>query len=100
MNAWLHVKRDARILRLYDRAEEALNEGLGLVKGQFQEVSAAVLALTQGNQARGSNEHVYLQKALNILDAERHSRSTRKLIKRPKSAATLLGELKMKKKKK
>ena len=52
----------------YDRAEGALNEGLGLVKCQFEETSAAVLALTQGNQARGSNEHVYLQEALNILD--------------------------------
>ena len=53
----------------YDRAELALNEGLGLVRCQFEETSLATLALTQGNQARGSNEHLYLQEVLNILDA-------------------------------
>ena len=40
----------------YDNAEAALNEGLGLVRCQFRETSLATLALTQGTQARGSNE--------------------------------------------
>ena len=52
----------------FDHAERVLNEGLGLVYGQFKEVSASVLALSQGNQARGSNEHAYLEEALTILD--------------------------------
>ena len=53
----------------YEKTEEALNEGLGLVSCQFQEVSTAVLALTQGNQARGTNEQAYLLEALTVLDA-------------------------------
>ena len=51
-----------------DRAERDLNEGLGLIKSQFTEVTTSVLALSQGNQARGSNEHAYFEQALNILD--------------------------------
>ena len=39
-----------------DQAERDLHEGLGLIKSQFKEVTASVLALAQGNQARGSNE--------------------------------------------
>ena len=53
----------------YDRAEAALDEGLGLVRCQFGETSSATLALTQGTQARSSNEYAYLQEALDILDA-------------------------------
>ena len=53
----------------YDRAEMAINEGLGLVRSQFEETSSATLALTQGTQARSSNENAYLQEALVILDA-------------------------------
>ena len=47
----------------------ALDEGLGLVRNQFEETSAATLALTQGTQARSTNEFAYLQGALDILDA-------------------------------
>ena len=54
---------------VYDRTELALNEGLGLVRRQFQDTSAATLALTVGTQARSTNENAYLQEALDILDA-------------------------------
>ena len=53
----------------HDRAEEVLNEGLGLVRKQFEATAAATLSLTVGTSARSTNECAYLQEALEMLDA-------------------------------
>ena len=47
----------------------ALNEGLGLVRNQFEETTAATLSLTVGTAARSTNECSHLQEALDMLDA-------------------------------
>ena len=61
-------KRCSEASMAYDRADAALNEGLGLVRCQFGETSLATLALTQGTEGRGTNEHIHLQEAVEILD--------------------------------
>ena len=50
------------------RVESNLNEGLGLVRSQFQATSAATLSLTVGTADRDNNEVTYLQEALHLLD--------------------------------
>ena len=63
-----HKSRCSETSAAFEQAERDLNEGLGLIHSQFKEFTASVLALSQGSQARGSNEHAYLEEALNILD--------------------------------
>ena len=53
----------------HDRSEMALNEGLCLVRKQFEATAAATLSLTVGNPARSTHVCAFLQEALEMLDA-------------------------------
>ena len=52
-----------------DKIEKDLNEGLGLVRNQFEETVAAKMSLTVGTADRSTNEVTYLQEALDLLNA-------------------------------
>ena len=53
--------RCLKVAETYARIEEDLNEGLRVVRNDFQDTATATLALTCGKNDRGHNEVLYLQ---------------------------------------
>ena len=54
---------------VHERAETSLNEGLGVVRDQWASTEAATMALIVGTADGSENEIVYLNDALDLIDA-------------------------------
>ena len=62
-------ERCIRVAETYARIEEDLNEGLRVVRSQFNDTAAATLALSCGKNDRDHNEVLHLQATLALVDS-------------------------------